>query len=81
MNKAACLSILAHRTTTISGFCPITAEGVANLGTLKTANLEAVMACEPGIYLPTMDEATQAQTRLNAETIPSIFGKVAELLP
>lgn len=27
----------------------VTAEGVANLGTIKTADMEAVMACEPDI--------------------------------
>lgn len=74
----------------------VTAEGVANLGTIKTADMEAVMACEPDIifiggrlsgsydtlseiapvvYLPTTDEGTLAQTRLNADTIASIFGK------
>lgn len=78
----------------------VTAEGVANLGTIKTADMEAVMACEPDIifiggrlsgsydtlseiapvvYLPTTDEGTLAQTRLNADTIASIFGKEAEV--
>ena len=78
----------------------VTAEGVANLGTIKTADMEAVMACEPDIifiggrlsgsydtlseiapvvYLPTTDEGTLAQTRLNAATIASIFGKEAEV--
>ena len=78
----------------------VTAEGVANLGTIKTADLEAVMACEPDIifiggrlsssydilseiapvvYLPTTDEGTLAQTRLNAQTIAAIFGKEAEV--
>ena len=78
----------------------VTAEGVANLGTIKTADMEAVMACEPDIifiggrlsgsydtlseiapvvYLPTTDEGTLAQTRLNADTIASIFGKEEEV--
>ena len=78
----------------------VTAEGVANLGTIKTADMEAVMACEPDIifiggrlsgsydtlseiapvvYLPTTDEGTLAQTRLNADTIASIFDKEAEV--
>ena len=78
----------------------VTAEGVANLGTIKTADMEAVMACEPDVifiggrlsgsydtlseiapvvYLPTTDEGTLAQTRLNADTIASIFGKEAEV--
>ena len=80
----------------------VTAEGVANLGTIKTADMEAVMACEPDIifiggrlsgsydtlseiapvvYLPTTDEGTLAQTRLNADTIASIFGKEAMAKP
>ena len=78
----------------------VSAEGVANLGTIKTADMEAVMACEPDIifiggrlsgsydtlseiapvvYLPTTDEGTLAQTRLNADTIASIFGKEAQV--
>ena len=78
----------------------VTAEGVDNLGTIKTADMEAVMACEPDIifiggrlsgsydtlseiapvvYLPTTDEGTLAQTRLNADTIASIFGKEEEV--
>ena len=78
----------------------VTAEGIANLGTIKAADMEAVMACEPDIifiggrlsgsydtlseiapvvYLPTTDEGTLAQTRLNADTIASIFGKEEEV--